>query len=286
MNTQESHDVAMRAEVALDQKLEDLKLEQAEILCPEFVDDTIQHNRGVIINFFNPNTTASVQNIGGVRLVLDDIRKVPAYIYANEQRIKQIAIKMLDKHIRRAVCPVGAGEALTADDYSLTFAVATLSDEARLVWAKKRGEGPLYICSGENMTKPLLWGRLPDGQPDYAHIIHAYIALLAEPVRRTTAVRKIKKDSSPEFQPYSRRNNGPATYKRARSINSSPPYQSRPRDSPYPSAPVVGDRLASVERNLERLIGLQQPSPALPALSAPPMWHHDGGSTGRNLPPA
>ena len=280
-------DIAMRAEVALDQKLEDLQIEQAELACPE-IDESLYTNRGVIVNFFNPNTTGAVQNIGGVRLALDDIRKVPSYLHRNRRRFKQLAMKLLDAHLRHAVCPVGAGEVLTMDDYSLTFAVASLSDEAKLIWAGKRNEGPLYLCTGSNMTKPILWGQTPDGRDDYAHMVHAYVALSPAAQRRTTILKRLAEDCTPppQLHPMDVRPQQPGNnYKRARNSNNvSNQNYNRPRPSHFPpNIPVVGERLANVERDLKTLIGLQHPSPPLPT-TATPAWHNDGGNEGRNFP--
>ncbi len=295
MNTyQDTADVTMRAEVALDEKLEELQIEQSELECPD-IDTSHFHNKGVIINFFNPNTTAATQNIGGIRLILDDIRRIPAYLHKHRQRLRHLAVKFLDKHIRFAQCAIGAGERLTDDDYSLTWSVASLSEEGQNVWAGKRSEGPLYFCMYDKLTRPVHLRTFPDGTEDRAYLIHGYIALLPAGQRRTTALKRLGDELSPPptLHPaeYVGRTSGGNQYKRPRNNihnGASPPYNRNSnyqRGQPYnPVAPVVKERLDKVEKKVQELITRQLPNPPLPTSEAAPMWNQDGGDNGCNLP--
>ena len=303
MISQQDSDVAMRAEAALDVSLQQLQLEQQDLDCPDY-DQSFFRNKGAILNFFNPNTTGATQNIGGIRLPISDLEKIPGYLNRHRQRVKRLAVKFMEPHLRFAQCAIGAGELLTDDDYSLTFSIASLSEEGKSIWAGKRSEGPMYFALSNTFTKPLVWNVLPDGTKDYAHMIHGYVALLPSGQRRSTTLKRLGEELSPPSalhnadpprasggQPNSKRprndgynngnryNNGNG-YNNGQSNNRSKGPGSKPPGLPE----VVSERLAGLEREVKQLAGLQQPTPPLPVSEGPPIWANDGGNNGANLP--
>ena len=67
-------------------------LEKEEIQCKQ-IDSTIYTKSGVIIQMCNTNASAHATVIGGIRLALEDIRKVPAYLQKYRTQIKKIAVR-------------------------------------------------------------------------------------------------------------------------------------------------------------------------------------------------
>ena len=71
----------------------------------------------------NTNASAHATVIGGIRLALEDIRKVPAYLHKYRSNIKKIAVRTLNRHLQESQCSVGLHETLSLDDYGMTFTV-------------------------------------------------------------------------------------------------------------------------------------------------------------------
>ena len=105
-------------------------LEETEFQC-DHVDSSIYPKWGVIIQVCNTNASAHATIIGGFRLALDNIRKVPAYLQRYRNNIKKIAVRILNRHLHKSQCSVGLHETLTLDDYGMTFMVTTITKEAK-----------------------------------------------------------------------------------------------------------------------------------------------------------
>ena len=63
-----------------------MELERQEIECCS-LDGSFFSQKGVILQFVNNNCAGATSLIGGLRLALTDIRKIPAYLDRNSNRI-------------------------------------------------------------------------------------------------------------------------------------------------------------------------------------------------------
>ena len=62
----------------VERRVQLLELEQSEIECC-FFDESFFTKKGVVLQFINNNCPGATSLIGGLRLALTDIRKVPAH---------------------------------------------------------------------------------------------------------------------------------------------------------------------------------------------------------------
>ena len=173
-------------------------LKEHEILC-DHVHESLIKKSGIIIQFLNSNAAGATSMIGGVRLGLTDIRKVPSYVARNKNLLKQHAMRMLQRHFSDTQCAAGAGEPLTADDFGLTFSLASVSRSAAALNPARRNEGPLFYCLFSSLTEAtsleeVNWN---DGRvSEVTHFINGYIHLLPQSQRRYRVIHKIKMDAS------------------------------------------------------------------------------------------
>ena len=158
-------------------------LETSEFAC-DYIDPTIYQKSGVLLQFCNTIASAHATIIGGIRLALNDIRKVPAYLHRYRQNIKQIAVRALTRHLQDSQCSVGLHETLSMEDYGMTFTVATLSQRARQHNPQGRGEAPLFYCLFPGFLEPTITMANEDGTYQTTHIINLYIHLLPAHHRR------------------------------------------------------------------------------------------------------
>lgn len=195
------HDISTYA------KLSPLTLEEMQGVDPSFA-----CNDGIVIQFINNNSVDAATIIGGVRLEERDIRKIPAYLFKYEDIFRIHAIRYLQRHMIKTQCCAGLGEKLTSDDYSLSFMVANLSDEAMNLHPTGRKEGPLHLCWSPNLIREVPWYR-PDGTLGMTRVINAYIHLVESPRRRSALLQKKdeEKKAGPAQPPQKRANNGSYT---------------------------------------------------------------------------
>jgi hypothetical protein len=298
VRTKHTNDVVMQAacnditvEVAttdLQQEVRLLELEQKELEC-SFTERSMFEKKGVILQFLNNNCTGATSLIGGIRLALDDIRKVPAYLDRHANRIKHYAVVCLDRHIKANQCPIGAGEYLAQEDYGISFSLATTSPQGAAMHPAKRQEGQLFHCLFPGLNQPIHLGVNPDGTDDYAHMVNVFIHLLPAGQRRTHLLRRMDrgeltpptgltpidipskrlKDSA-----YSSPNNSGHGSGSGRSPSTFRKSQTPVHDSPA----KFQKRLEAMERDLNCVKGMQLPTPPLP-ITAPPVWRRDGVPT-------
>jgi hypothetical protein len=125
---------------------------------------------------------------------VSDIRKVPAYLARNKAHIRQHAVFTLAEHLLETQCPAGVLEVLTHEDYSISFAVATISEEARRLNPMGRAEGPLFYCAFNNLVDPIA---LYQGSCSMAvHVINVYIMLLDPLKRRSAVIKKAREEEA------------------------------------------------------------------------------------------
>ena len=156
----------------------------------DHIDPSIYNKKGVILQVCNTNASAHATVIGGIRLALTDIRKVPAYLQRYRPNIKKVAVRILQRHLQESQCSAGLHETLTLDDYGMTFTVATLSDKARQFNPQGRSEAPLFFCVLPAMLEPTVISTNEDGTYETGHLLNLYIHLLPSHHRRVVLARK------------------------------------------------------------------------------------------------
>ena len=164
-------------------------LEKEEMQC-EQIDSTIYSKTGVILQMCNTNASAHATIIGGIRLTLEDIRRVPAYLQKYRTQIKKIAVKTLTRHLQESQCSVGLHETLSLEDYGMTFTVASLSQKGRQLNPHNRSEGPLFYCLFQGLLEPIVLSANQDGSYQTGHVVNLYIHLLPAHHRRVVLARK------------------------------------------------------------------------------------------------
>ena len=170
-----------------------LKLKKAEIVC-DFISEDMLKQTGTILQFVNLNATGMATMIGGTRIALADIRKVPAYLARNKEIIRQHAVAALTQYYIDAQCPSSVLETLCYDDYSITFSLATVSEEGKRYNPLGRWEGPLFYAAFDNLNDP---ATLFVGETSIAaHIINVYIALMDPTKRRSAVAKRAREDNA------------------------------------------------------------------------------------------
>ena len=201
-------------------------LDKSEYQC-EQIDPTIYTKRGIILQMCNTNASAHATVIGGIRLALEDIRKVPAYLHKYRSNIKKITVRTLNRHLQESQCSVGLHETLSLDDYGMTFTVATLSQRGRQMNPQNRSEAPLFYCLLQGLLEPVVLTANEDGTYQTGHIINLYIHLLPAHHRRVVLAQKNTEKGEIEATA-----EGPSNKK------SRPAYEATPRPQvgypPYP----------------------------------------------------
>ena len=286
METPQPQEVAVDATQEVQRQVQLLELEQSELECA-FLDESFFHKKGAVLQFVNNNCPGATSLIGGLRLGLEDIRKVPAYLEKNSDRIKHFAIKCLDRHIKTNQCCVGAGEKLTYDDYGISFSLATVSARAALLNHSKRQEGQLFYCLFPGLLEPVFLGINPDMSNDFAHVINVFIHLMPGSQRRNVFFRRAEADRS--YSPVmpthhvsapASTSTSPVNVPGKRYKGGSPIGQRRHFTPISDVATATFDRrVAVLEKELQAVKGHQLPAPPLPASSAPPLWRQDGAPT-------
>lgn len=245
---------------------------RVEMLC-DYVDETLFTKRGAIIQFINGNCAGSPSTIGGMRLPVKDVRKVPAYLARNKDSIKVHAMKHLTKHFIDMQCSIGATDVLTADDYGMTFSLASVSQEGANLNPSKRNEGPLLYCCFSGLNQPIVLTHSDWGQnypADVTHVINCYIHLLPSGQRRRKVIEKHLAVMT--TVPIAKMNGGIAK---------------KPRIPTTPNAYRIPKKAQQESYEVKRLkkelaeLKLTKPFPPLPT-SAPVMWPTTDGCP--NLP--
>ena len=257
-------------------------LESSEFAC-DYIDPTIYQKSGVLLQFCNTNASAHATIIGGIRLAVEDIRKVPAYLHRYRMNIKKIAVKALSRHLQDSQCSVGLNESLSMEDYGMTFTVATLSQRARQLNPQGRGEGPLFYCLFPGHLDPTILMANADGTYQTQHIINLYIHLLPAHHRRVVLARKITDKAEADVS------EGPNSKKPR------PAYEAAPRPQvgypPYPETRVAYNERRQqydntinhkINQKVEEMVNkklttasLASAFPPLPSGTKGPSWAED-----------
>jgi hypothetical protein len=143
-------------------QLSRLQLTEAE-LRSRYMDATCYENRGIVLQFVNNNCPGASTMIGGVRLAMGDVRKIPAYLSKYEGQVKERALFYLKKHFLENQCSLGATENLCPDDFGMSYSVASLSPTGMKLNPSGRHEGPLFWCLWEDLVQPIKLQTLMNG---------------------------------------------------------------------------------------------------------------------------
>lgn len=160
-----------------------------------YIHPTMYQRDGIIIQFINHlgNDMGSV--IGGVRIGLTEIALFPEYLVQYEGQVKAHAAAQLQRHLERSQSAVGLGENLTVDDFSMTFMIASVTEEAALVNPNTRNEGPLWMCHFPTFTRKIQLN-FSEEEPDSAYMVNGYINLVHANQRRRLVAIKLQKEAT------------------------------------------------------------------------------------------
>ena len=279
----ETGPVEVDPEQQLQERVRLLELERQEIECCS-LDGSFFTQKGVILQFINNNCAGATSLIGGLRLALTDIRKIPAYLDKNSGRIKHYAIKCLDRHMRHNQCMTGAGERLTADHYGVSYSIASVSQRGMLLNPSKRQEAPLFYALFPGLVEPMFLSNNPDGTDDYAHVINVFIHLMPAAQRRCVYLQRLnEKTPSPVLTPSvspAHSSPSPKGQKRSRPVQFTSStgqghYTPTPRHLLEADRADDRDRIRALEKEVRTVKAMAMPTPPLPVKSAP-LWRHDG----------
>lgn len=166
-----------------------LKITEKDVLC-KYADMTVYHNKGVLLQFINMNATGATTLIGGTRIHVKDLRKLPSFLDRHTTIIRQHAVTQLHQHLLDTHCATGVTESLSFEDYSISYSVASLSEVGRRLIPMQRNEGPLLYCLCEHLVEPVPLFTNPDGTPNVAYVVNVYIHILSAAQRRQVVYKR------------------------------------------------------------------------------------------------
>ena len=248
----------------LDRAFQMMQLRPKEFVC-EFYDLEMATKKGVVLQYINNNAAGSACMIGSTRINIVDPRKVPLYLARNMSIIRQHAVSTLKIHFKNTLCAAGALEKLSADDFSISFSWASITDAGRSLNPRGLSELPLGYAAYEYLVAPM-WLSRADPGPSYVVNVHIY---LQEPMRRiTTVIQKAKEEEALKAEhakrPQIHRNRGFVQG------NAQAGNHQLQEDVTKLSATV-----ASFNEVLKRAAPVEQQYPPLP-IGAPPEWNKSG----------
>jgi hypothetical protein len=238
------------------------------------VDASIYKKRGIVIQFVNTNTSGSSSMIGGIRLAIDDIRKVPRHLMTHYDSIRNYGVVLLGKHLTSTNCNVGVLEALSNEDYGLTFTVASLSSLGKRLNPNRRNEGPLFYCAYEGLVEPMFLNQVAENLVDQAYFFNAYIYLLPHYQRRTLSLRHAHEGLPQSVDP------NPPKKQRMGTFVPPPraPYQqggysrdSREQRGPPADQLKLQDQVVTLQKEMKKMQSQAIPTPPLPK-TKPLQW--------------
>ena len=193
-------------QIMLPKRFEQLMKLTDEQVQSKLVDNAILKNKGALIFFINGNVLSSINMIGMTRIQEADARLIPLWLTENESMVKRKAMGALYKHFQRTQCATGAGEPLTAEDYSLEYAVASVTPVGSMFNPCRKNEVPIGCCHLDGLVEPVLIRRDDGtGKPDYAHVIYAYIYLFPHGQRLGPVLKRLKAERSNPPNPDAKR---------------------------------------------------------------------------------
>ncbi len=241
---------------------------KCELEC-EFIHPSIFINGGVLVNFINHNSPDSATVIGSIRLKTSEIQRVPRLLSQYYQSVKAHAAYALQKHLEMTQSTLGVDEVITLDDFSLTFMLSSVSDEAKRHHPYGRNEGPLYYCLFSEYTRLSTIGYTIDNKPATCYLINAYIHLNEAAKRRNAVLKKkrsaeekpqIKKEKD-EPESYKNQQPGPSAAKKFKYQKKAPQTQ--------PELTAMQDSISRIEKQVTKLnLPGKSAYPAMPTAPA------------------
>ena len=258
--------------------LANLVLTEDEI-SSDLVDRSILQKQGIIIQILNTSCAgSSAAVIGAIRINLQDVRKIPAYLSRNRRLIKQHAVRIMMRHYQDMNFGLGASETLHLEDFGLSFTLASVSHEGAQLNPGKRQEGPLFCCHFPTMVSPIVlhhanWDANTVGVA--VHVVNAYVNILPIHQRRNYIVTRAREEkASLETVPKLVSPQVPAKKLKPSAPASSPhgaKGTSNAQDKRTPDNAALREEIARLKVLTNRLQQQALPSPPLPT-TKPPVW--------------
>ena len=234
-----------------DLPLQHLTLSNDEVLC-DFVHPSLYEKKGIVVQFINQNCSDAATVIGGVRIGLRDVRRLPAYLAKHGAKVKEHGIKFLDRHLKATQSTIGLNETLSEADYSLSYMMASLSEAGRALHPTGRNEGPLFYCLLPALLEETFFHYNEDESHNSSFIVNAYIHLNEAHRRRNVVKNKATEQG--------KRADGAARV-------SMPTPSKKPRMSPFrPDFHSMASNLNTLTAEVRQLRAPPPPPPAFPPL--------------------
>ena len=263
-----------------------------ELLASKFVSPSVYIKKGFFIQFINNNASCSPTVIGGTRTNETDVRRIPAYIEANEAHITKLAVRTLVKHLQTTQCSTACLETLCDSDFGVSFSLASLSGKGMSLNPSRRHEAPLFYCHVPGLVEPCFVSQEKQ-TVETAHMVNCYVHILPANQRRNKLIANAKEARiaaasamaapavpKPAASPRPPANvNAPpgkmAKMSRGRSNSRARPYpkgpnqaaqhRGQPHKNPPPSPTVNG----AIQHAQQQHKGTQISNPPLPTTKAP-----------------
>jgi hypothetical protein len=181
----------------LDRPFQLMQLKPKDIVCDN-LDATMISKKGIILQYLNYNSTGATTMIGVTRIGLNDARKMPAYVSRNIQVIRQHAVNVLQRHLQLTQCSTGALETLCAEDYSISFSWASVTEAGRQLTQNGRPDLALGYAMCDHLVAPV---RVSQNDPHPTYVLNVYVQLQEPTRRRNAVVKKAKEDEALKANP-------------------------------------------------------------------------------------
>jgi hypothetical protein len=162
----------------------------------EFCDASIYTRKGIFMQFINTNCIGATTIIGGKRLNLADISRLPIYLAKHKETIKVHAMHLLLRHFQDSQCSTGVGEILSTQDFGMTFSIATISGRAAALNPMGRHEGPVFYSACPDWTEEIPVETTEEGVQDAAQVVNCYIYLPEPNRRRHLVIKRVAEERS------------------------------------------------------------------------------------------
>jgi len=267
------------------QKMGELSIRNSQLneneLVNEMVDSSHFKCQGVLMQFINNNAPDSATIIGGLRIAINDVRRLPGYICKYRQRIKTHAIDCLQRHLRETVCSIGADEELSPDDFGISFMMASVSPIGRALHPNRRNEGAMFYCMYPPLLDEVYLYLATDATPITAQVVNAYIHLLEPSRRRTYVLKRHRKEQlrKKEAQAVAATTAAIQPAKPAQKSSSEPPAKKKKKGSKRPKENQQGvDKslvavVAQLSGKIEHMSGVMPTTANFPVMpEASKVW--------------
>ncbi|MDP2788423.1 MAG: hypothetical protein Q8O46_00005 [bacterium] len=156
--------------------LRGLQLDAEEIRGRHVVPSLTKKN-GFVMQVISNQFHETPDMVGTLRTNCMDVRKIPAYISQHEALIKEKVINLFTRYLIDIQHPAGCLEKLIADDYSITYSVASLTSDGMAMAIDKKG-APISYCHFPGLVRMIPVHFNEQGQVlDQAIFINCLISL-------------------------------------------------------------------------------------------------------------